>query len=36
MDLACETKPTVCKHKQKQMQPSLNKHDIKVTKINFK
>ena len=28
--LACETKPTVCKHKQKQMQPSSNhKHDLK-------
>ena len=27
-DLAYETKPTVCKHKQKQMQLSSNKHDV--------
>ena len=26
--LACETKPTICKHKQKQMQPSLNRHEL--------
>ena len=28
--LACETKPTVCKHKQKHMQPSSNKHELMV------
>ena len=28
--LACETKPTVCKHKRKQMQPSSNKHELMV------
>ena len=28
--LADETKPTVCKHKQKQMQPSSNKHKLMV------
>ena len=29
-DLACETKTTVCKHKQKQMQPSSNRHKLIV------
>ena len=28
--LACETKPTVCKHKQKPMQRSSNKHELMV------
>ena len=28
MDLACETKPTVCRHKQKQMQHYSNKHKL--------
>ena len=27
---ACESKKTVCKHKQKQMQPSSNKHELMV------
>ena len=35
--LAFETEPTVCKHKQKQMQPSSNKHELMVQRslINF-
>ena len=27
---ACDTKPIVYKHKQKQMQPSLNKHKLMI------
>ena len=26
--LTCETKPTICKHRQKQMQPYLNRHEL--------
>ena len=34
--LICETKSTVCKHKQKLMQPSLNKHELiaQISPIN--
>ena len=32
--LAGETKPIVCKHKQKQMQPSPNKHQVMVRSLD--